>query len=417
MPNIMISSFSRRQLKATDDSSIDVINLEPHISNALKRLQSMSRSVTISRAISNKINRSESISEQVSSCEELAHDNVSGKIYFEEEFNDNENNSKPNVEHMSSSDVSEIKSRQSKNTIKSTQSSLDMQTGEKSKNRFVILKLNAPPVYVCMQCHAKFASYKLLKEHIATNRQCKMADLTCEICGKVYPKKKSMYQHLQSHREKKTYVCEQCGKVYTKQFNLENHIASQHTDCSDEQGHVYKCQLCSEQFLNRTDFFAHINNHSSLPTLLLCDTCGKRFTSAESLRSHIRGHLNIKPFVCSHCSKGFRTRLLLNQHLHIHTGIKLFRCELCDKAYAKWESLNIHKRKHSGIMPYQCKKCESRFDTLGKLKRHRELYHVTSETTPTPSTSAAPETADCGLLDQNTGAATGKLKQAVLTTL
>lgn len=247
-------------------------------------------------------------------------------------------------------------------------------TDKDPSSKVLVVKMEAPPVYICMMCKEKFSSFEPLKDHMKNNSKCKQVQLKCEVCGKMWETKKALYQHSMVHKDKPTFVCEQCGKTFTNRFNLENHKSSKHGEYVEEHGNIYKCKVCDNQFTSRKDLYDHISNHAKTPVTLLCDTCGKSFTSVENLRSHMRIHQNIRPFACTYCPKRFRSRLQLTQHLHVHTGIKPFTCTLCNKAFAKKDSLVAHNRTHTGELPYQCPVCPERFASISKRKTHVKVH-------------------------------------------
>lgn len=228
----------------------------------------------------------------------------------------------------------------------------------------ISIKINAPPVYLCMKCKNRFKSLEELKEHVSMKNLCTKSQLICNMCSKTFETKKKLSQHIKIHQEKAKFICDKCGKMYTNQLNLENHKSSVHGDYLDECENVYKCRLCYEKYNNRTDLYAHMKRHAADSQPLLCDTCGKCFSSNHNLRAHMRNHLDIRPHACTFCPKRFRTRLLLKQHLHVHTGIKEFQCAVCSQQFAKQDSLRIHLRKrHSDYQPVPKRKKESEIES------------------------------------------------------
>lgn len=220
-----------------------------------------------------------------------------------------------------------------------------------SNQKFKSIKINAPPVFLCMKCKNRFESLLELKQHVFQKNTCTISQLTCNVCEKTFDNKKRMSQHMKIHEEKVKYICDKCGQMFKTNFCLENHKSAKHGEYLEEHQNVYKCRLCSEKFDNRTDLYAHMKNHSKDCQEMLCDTCGKSFTQ-KNLKNHMRTHLDIRPHACALCPKRFRTRLLLKQHLHVHTGIKEFQCNVCSQQFAKQDSLRIHMRKrHADYQP------------------------------------------------------------------
>lgn len=255
-------------------------------------------------------------------------------------------------------------------------------TDDPSNPKFKSIKINAPPVFLCMKCKNRFDSLLELKQHVFQKNTCTISQLTCNVCEKTFDNKKRMSQHMKIHEEKVKYICDKCGKMYKNQFNLENHKSSQHGEYLEEHQNVYKCRLCSEKFDNRTDLYAHMKNHSKDSQELLCDTCGKCFTNNHNLKNHMRTHLDIRPHACALCPKRFRTRLLLKQHLHVHTGIKEFQCSVCAQQFAKQDSLRIHMRKrHADHKPEKesNKETEVPINVIEKPPTD-DLTHLTTDT-------------------------------------
>lgn len=231
-------------------------------------------------------------------------------------------------------------------TTGTKQSSNTINAPSGANSKFKAIKINTPPVFLCMKCKYKFDSLAELKQHVFQKNSCTTSQLTCKLCNKTFETRKRLNAHAKVHEEKPKYICDQCGKMYTNQFNLENHKSSQHGEYLDECENVYKCRICNEKFTNRTDLYAHMKTHiKDKNTECLCDTCGKCFNNPHNLRSHQKVHLDIRPFACELCPKRFRTRLLLRQHGHVHTGIKEFQCVHCLQSFAKQDSLRSHLKK------------------------------------------------------------------------
>lgn len=61
----------------------------------------------------------------------------------------------------------------------------------------------------------------------------------------------------------------------------------------------------------------------------MCNTCGKVFSEASSLRRHMRIHKGVKPYVCHLCGKAFTQCNQLKTHVRTHTGeTALFSCSV-----------------------------------------------------------------------------------------
>ena len=52
----------------------------------------------------------------------------------------------------------------------------------------------------------------------------------------------------------------------------------------------------------------------------VCDYCGKNYSSANSLKTHIKWHTGDLKHKCSFCEKKFRNHSELRRHEMVHTG-------------------------------------------------------------------------------------------------
>ncbi|KAM9791974.1 uncharacterized protein ACBT44_019877 isoform 2-T2 [Syngnathus typhle] len=78
----------------------------------------------------------------------------------------------------------------------------------------------------------------------------------------------------------------------------------------------------------------------------VCHYCGKWFSSARSLETHVRVHTGERPYCCGQCGKRFTQSGHLKTHQSVHTGERPFACHCCAKRFAGKQNLRIHLQKH-----------------------------------------------------------------------
>ena len=104
-----------------------------------------------------------------------------------------------------------------------------------------------------------------------------------------------------------------------------------------------------------------------------CVSCGKSFTRATNLRTHIKNiHKGHKDYKCDSCGKSFSQSENLKRHIKIlHEGQKNYKCDSCGKSFTQSGDLNIHiKTIHEGQRNYKCDYCLKSFTQSGHLKIH-----------------------------------------------
>lgn len=119
---------------------------------------------------------------------------------------------------------------------------------------------------------------------------------------------------------------------------------------------------------------------SSKKPKVACSTCGKTYTSMNSLNYHIKTMHEGRRFSCQYdCGKSYTSKSAVNEHVQIkHEGIR-FSCphDDCDKTYGEKDTLDRHvKAKHEGNgFPCPYDDCDEIFSWSTGLNEHINYVH------------------------------------------
>lgn len=202
----------------------------------------------------------------------------------------------------------------------------------------------------------------------------------CHLCGKSFIQKVTLQDHLAIHLSDKKFKCSICGKLFLKSKQLTEHNHRMHGDemavdlCPSpgDQG-VIVCDLCGKSYTSKFSFRQHVKLHV-LEKPYQCIHCDKSFLAKQNLAQHMINHTGEKPYVCKVCGIAYKRKHLLQWHEHIHTGEKPFVCNVCGKAFAYTCSLKVHIRTHTGERPYKCEICGTAYIQSNHLKVHMRTH-------------------------------------------
>lgn len=74
--------------------------------------------------------------------------------------------------------------------------------------------------------------------------------------------------------------------------------------------------------------------------------CGKTFSRAYNLTSHMKTHSADRPFLCGACPLAFARRHDRERHARLHTGEKPYACESCGCGFMRNDALHRHRISH-----------------------------------------------------------------------
>ena len=167
----------------------------------------------------------------------------------------------------------------------------------------------------------------------------------------------------------KDYKCDSCGKAFTSFNSLEIHLHRVHDGYKD-----YNCESCGKSFTTAKYLKKHIRR---LHEHHKCESCGKSFTGDWSLRFHIKViHEGCKDHECKSCGKTFPQPNILKAHIYtFHEGHKDYSCEYCGKSFSKKGTLKQHIESVHDHKKYKCDYCGKSSSKKSNLKKHIHTIH------------------------------------------
>ncbi|KAL0858282.1 hypothetical protein ABMA27_012184 [Loxostege sticticalis] len=235
----------------------------------------------------------------------------------------------------------------------------------------------SPPAHVCSACGHTAQSLGRLRLHMKNHAE----RPKCDLCDKSFRDKSSLRTHMFIHKGEKEYSCSLCGKEFLFKYALQVHAKTH-----EASAHLY-CHQCDMTFKNEMTYYQHMKynlKHVDPDKLKhTCETCGKKFSKAVSLKEHNTAvHLKTTPVSCTmpECTFTCATRTVLRTHIRmVHRNLREVKnhvCHTCGKAYKTKASLEGHMRLHSGERPFACAKCSSTFAFAAALYNHNKLVHL-----------------------------------------
>lgn len=225
--------------------------------------------------------------------------------------------------------------------------------------------------FFCRVCTEEFSNHSELEKHLLTTHIIHR----CKGCTNVYFTKKDYLQHRKSSESciKETYQCEVCDKVFWKKKYLRLHRAKAHSVGS------LKCGICSKTFSLAHILTSHLKAVHPVFENIECNFCKKLFLGPENLKKHVKlkhvEPLENSTFICEVCSKVFTNENLYKQHFKTHDKTEVL-CELCGKSAAGQAAMKLHKRHdHPKSRIYTCSLCPLQFDSYNKYSNHKRNYH------------------------------------------
>ncbi|XP_067686399.1 zinc finger protein 208-like [Haliotis asinina] len=224
----------------------------------------------------------------------------------------------------------------------------------------------------CSVCKKRFFVPSELKRHMIRHEG--ERTFQCHLCPQAFYHDFGLKRHLKVHiaKEKLAYGCELCGKRFAEACYLREHMMK-HTG-----ERPFKCDVCDKGFISNSLLKKHRLCHG--PKTHECTVCGKCFSQASSLNTHMQTHDAVKRvYLCDDCGKSFKSKSGLNRHQVKHTGIKKHKCQFpgCERAFFFKAELKVHELCHGDVKPFKCGTCGKSFKFRTSFKNHIQYHSKT----------------------------------------
>ncbi|XP_045583133.1 zinc finger protein 813 isoform X2 [Procambarus clarkii] len=250
----------------------------------------------------------------------------------------------------------------------------DDNTTSTLSNRILItnvLKLHKLRKFVCETCGVEYRTFKRITYHLP---RCSPGPYPCNVCALLFTTQKELNYHKKKlHKDEKCFVCEECGKSFQRRTSLQKHAINWHE--SNSAMGPFKCELCPKKFIRRIYLTNHKLRMHGLDKKFLCQVCGNKFMTQNSLMAHMEVHNEHKRFECTFCKKKFKRKEKLKYHERIHTGERPFHCQLCVRGFVSKTKLDEHVSRHRGDRRYRCSYCTKTYAGAWDLKQHVRKVH------------------------------------------
>ncbi|KAK7115544.1 zinc finger protein 585B-like [Littorina saxatilis] len=252
--------------------------------------------------------------------------------------------------------------------------------------------------FACPTCGHECANWRAYLYHQAKHTSNGGKKHTCQVCGRQFHAAQRLRNHMQSHLDGKNFCCLKCGKLFESQKRLDIHSIihdaerrepfncvdcgkvyddwrafKQHMKTHGSEGVIYRCEICSAEFLTQYEKEKHKRVHTSNQRYQ-CQHCDKCFRSQSQLAVHERKHQGDKSHECTVCGRECARAFSLKQHMKMHAGEEEFFCHLCGHTFKKAEELTVHAASHVGEREFVCDQCGKCFAKKNHYHRHLMVH-------------------------------------------
>ena len=226
--------------------------------------------------------------------------------------------------------------------------------GNETKDQLYDPSINSKVINNIFANSRKHTSEEEAKKNLLTKRDLPQNKYTCNVCWKIL-NRASILKNI-AHMAKHSVVtaplfsCNKCGKAFERLRDMKNHMV-EHRGREE-----HSCIKCGLKYTSMKYLFKHEMVHKREEKLAkkrepqICDFCAAVFSSASTLKRHLRLH-NVNGsennFPCDErCGKIFRNKKHLEDHINIaHQRRMNYPCPKCGKNFGKTSNLINHMKR------------------------------------------------------------------------
>ena len=253
----------------------------------------------------------------------------------------------------------------------------------------------------CPACYTTFSKSLYLRNHLekgcpnhrSDDRIVVLEDMRClcKVCDKVLKSKANAIRHLRIHDFQERSKLKQVigDNVLESVSNLSQDVTDHYKPLESSIG--FQCLLCGEEMRFKSSMMTHVRMHLNQRPFK-CDQCPKSFFARHVLRKHQLNHT--RPYKCPVCGKGFMRRYMMTKHFSKWHDLpegaedpmkditelpnqKMIQCDICGKTMKQCHKklMLYHIRLHKDVRPFMCDHCPKSFISLTARKKH-SLTHT-----------------------------------------
>lgn len=176
-------------------------------------------------------------------------------------------------------------------------------------------------------------------------------------------------------------LCYHCGETLDPHFKTKLslfNMSLKHAETCNLSFVKYPCPFCPYKGKYKYHLKTHIKIHLNIKPYV-CRYCFRAFSHKASRNIHLTIHQNLKPYLCLICAQSFRTLTLMKRHtLCDHQNIRRYFCTYCNKTYKDKKTLDNHILKHMNLKPHKCHYvgCIKSFRQPSNLLSHIRIAHT-----------------------------------------